>query len=189
LRPTIIVFAKAPVLGRVKTRLGLPPEQAAGLHERFVRETLALVAPLGNVELWTDAPTGRWGEHALQSGGDLGARMLNALQSRPAPVMIVGSDAPDVPAAFLEELIALEVDVALGPATDGGFYAIACHRTHPDMFAGVSWSTAVTLLQTVAACEACGLTVALGRECSDIDTPEDLKRYLMKYGHSETSGR
>ena len=172
--------------GKVKTRLGLEPEEAARLHERFVRETLRLVAPLGNVELWTDAPTAQWGEGGLQCEGDLGTKMLDALRSRPTPVMIVGSDAPDVPVEFLSELLRLECDVALGPATDGGFYAIACRRTHADMFARVEWSTAQTRSRTVAACEACGLTVALGREWRDIDTPEDLKRYLIGHGHEKT---
>ncbi|MEZ5352282.1 MAG: TIGR04282 family arsenosugar biosynthesis glycosyltransferase [Bryobacteraceae bacterium] len=181
--PAVIVFAKAPVPGRVKTRLGLPPEQAARLHYEFVEATLRTCAQLeARVELHTDAETEAWRDakvdRALQVPGDLGDRMLAALRSRPAPVMIVGSDAPTLPADHLRGLLGLlrEADVALGPTEDGGYYAIACRRTEVRMFAGVEWSTDRTLAQTVASCEACGLTVALGERWFDVDTPADLAR-------------
>ncbi|MEZ5402131.1 MAG: TIGR04282 family arsenosugar biosynthesis glycosyltransferase [Bryobacteraceae bacterium] len=179
----MIVFAKAPVPGRVKTRLGLAPQIAARLHESFVAATLDLCARLeARVELHTDVETPAWGQYAvpraLQASGDLGARMLAALDSRPAPVMIVGSDAPTLPPGHLAELLgALDAhDIALGPADDGGYYAIAARRTHPLMFEGVAWSTADTLDRTVASCRRAGLTVAIGSWWFDVDTPEDLKR-------------
>ena len=189
MRPAIILFAKAPVPGRVKTRLATrySPEQAAELHRAFVRDALRMLhtlTPRADLELQTDAPTDAWRDikvaRSLQVTGDLGCRMLHALRralaaGRPQ-AMIVGSDVPTLPAGHLSRLLRAKVDVALGPAVDGGYYAIACRKTHPRMFAGVEWSGARALRDTVRAAEACGLTVELGETWFDIDSPGDLVR-------------
>ena len=180
MRPTVIVFAKAPVPGRVKTRLGLDGTAAAWLHDRFVRETIALCLRLdANVELHTDIATAAWNDlglsAALQSSGDLGERMLAALARHPHG-MVVGSDAPTLPLTHLARLLRSGADIALGPAEDGGYYAIACRRTAPDMFRGVEWSSGSELLQTAAAVDACGLSLELGDVWFDVDTPADLLR-------------
>jgi rSAM/selenodomain-associated transferase 1 len=179
--PCIILFARAPVPGQVKTRL-LPllgPEGASDLHRRLVADALTRLAPHGDLELHTDSWTDAWpdftGPRRVQSPGDLGARMLEALQSAPH-TMVVGSDAPAFPEGHLRMLLASTADVALGPTEDGGFYAIATRRTHSAMFTGVEWSSGLELRQTIRACEACGLTVELGPRWFDIDTPEDLER-------------
>lgn len=183
---TVIVFAKAPVPGQVKTRLGLEPRIAVLLHELFVAATLRTCLQLAvHVELHTDQPTEEWSAidvpHVLQVPGDLGQRMLAALESRPGPVMIVGSDAPTLPLDHLRGLLASQADVALGPAEDGGYYAIAARRTHPDMFEGVEWSSGRELKQTVAACQACGLSVELGEPWFDVDTAADLLRLPSEF--------
>ena len=59
---------------------------------------------------------------------------------------------PTVPIPFLEQLLSAPEDIALGPAEDGGYYAISARRTHADMFAHVEWSTARAREQTVTAC-------------------------------------
>jgi rSAM/selenodomain-associated transferase 1 len=189
MRPAVLLFAKAPIPGRVKTRLepSLTPEEAATLHEAFVRDALAMLAgttPESDIALYTDTATDAWADvevaRALQVEGDLGARMLAAIEAglaagRPR-VTIVGSDAPTLPPEHLKRLWMTDVDVALGPTDDGGYYAISCRRTHPEMFRGVAWSAARTLTDTVRACEACGLNVAVGPSWYDIDTPDDLRR-------------
>ena len=177
MRPVIVVFAKAPRPGFVKTRLGLEPEVAAQLHEAFVRDALALAGE--RAELHTDVETEAWRDvdvpRRLQVAGDLGARMLAAL-----PALILGSDAPSLPASHLGELIATPGDVVLGPAEDGGYWAILARRTHPHMFEGVEWSTARTREQTIAACRACGLSVSLGPEWFDVDEPAGLRRLALR---------
>lgn len=187
MRPVIILFAKAPVPGAVKTRLHsvLSPLEAARFHEACVRDVLGRLAPLrdaADLELHTNIPTDAWSEenvaYGLQADGDLGRRMWIALQGglaqgRPA-VMIVGSDAPTLPESHLRDLLARAGDVAFGPARDGGYYAISCRRSHPEMFKDVEWSSRDTLAQTIRACRACGLRVEIGPEWYDIDTPEDL---------------
>jgi rSAM/selenodomain-associated transferase 1 len=190
MRPVIVLFAKAPVPGRVKTRLQPPltPAQAAVLHTAFVHDALALLTgcPDADVELHTDIPTDAWPEwqvpRKLQISGDLGLRMVHALagalQAGRPQAIIVGSDAPTLPAAHLRWLLDATADVALGPCDDGGYYAIACRRAHPRMFEGVEWSTPRALAQTRAAAERCGLTVVLGPSWFDVDESQDLERLL-----------
>jgi uncharacterized protein len=180
MQPVIAVFAKAPRPGFVKTRLGLGPEAAAQLHESFVRDALALAQAASEcVELHTDVVTQAWSDvrlpRRLQVSGDLGARML-----APLPAMILGSDSPSLPLAHLTQLIATPGDVVLGPAEDGGYWAILARRSHELMFAGVEWSTSRTREQTIDACRACGLTVSTGLEWFDVDEPGDLQRLALR---------
>jgi len=189
MRPVIVLFAKAPLAGHVKTRLSppLPPDLAARLHDAFVRDTLESLDSLdksADLELHTDIPTDAWADIAvprkLQHEGDLGLKMLqafdDALKAGRERVMIVGSDSPTLPASHLDLLLRAPDDVALGPTLDGGFYAIACTRIHPRMFDGVVWSAPDTLNRTVCAIRECGLSVAQGGAWYDVDTPGDLER-------------
>jgi uncharacterized protein len=193
MRSVILVFAKAPVPGGVKTRL-IPPltaPQAAALHQALVRDTLASLASLAgraDLALYTDIPTDAWNDlkvaRAVQSGGDLGQRLLAALQEtlgagRPQ-AMVLGSDSPTLPVSYLSALLDSSSDVALGPTEDGGYYAIAAKRVHPEMFTGVRWSTPHALADTIQAVARCGLSVAIGRPWFDIDTPADLNRLLKE---------
>lgn len=177
----IIVFAKAPIPGKVKTRLGLDPLLAAALHEAFVRDVLATLAPFGDrVQLHVTEPHPAFPESRhLQAPGDLGARMLHALEHAPPPATLIGSDSPSLPLSHIEALSALDTDVALGPAEDGGFWGIHCRRTDPRMFHGVEWSTARTLDQTIAACQRAGLCTALGPRWFDVDDRASLDRLAL----------
>ena len=183
MRPAIILFAKAPVAGRVKTRLepALGEEAALDLHKAFVLDMLdklSTLSGIASIELHTDIETDAWRRpHVVlrtQTGGDLGSRMLHALRGKWA--CIVGSDAPTLPVAHIEALLASSADVALGPCEDGGYYAISCRRTHQDMFHGVEWSSARALEQTEESARHCGLSVERGPGWYDVDRPEDLQR-------------
>ena len=189
MRPVIILFAKAPVPGRVKTRLipTLSPASAADLHTAFVWdliERLQALSRVADLELHTDLETDAWNSasifRTLQGEGDLGLKMLQAMHVALAQgrrtVMISGTDAPTVPLGHLERLLGSESDVALGPAEDGGFYAVSCHKVSPRMFDNVEWSGPHALRQTMAASEASGLTVELGLQWWDVDTEIDLDR-------------
>lgn len=187
--PLIILFAKAPAPGRVKTRLSpaIGPAAAAELHRAFVLDMIESLLPLSktaDLELSTDVSTPAWRDvsvtRSLQTGGDLGARLYHALSralrlGRPRAV-VLGSDSPTLPPDAVEELLAAGADVALGPTEDGGYYGIACQRVHPEMFAGVRWSTPHTLADTVKAVRRCGLSVAFGPPWFDVDEPSDLER-------------
>ncbi|MCL5745796.1 MAG: TIGR04282 family arsenosugar biosynthesis glycosyltransferase [Acidobacteria bacterium] len=189
MRSLIILFAKAPVPGRVKTRLSpvLDAAGAAGLHSALVRDMLEALAPFSataDIELSTDIETDAWRDvpvsRSTQAEGSLGDRICHALaaalQAGRPKAMILGSDSPGLPAAHIDGLLQSTADAALGPTEDGGYYAIACRRAAPAMFRGVNWSTSSTLDDTVRALRDCGLTVELGLPWFDIDQPSDLYR-------------
>ncbi len=186
-RPVIVLFAKAPIPGRVKTRLCPPltPEQAAELHLQFALTAMKKLSSsfraAADIELHTDVDSDAWRNLGvtvrLQCEGNLADRMLHAFRTVGAPSMIVGSDAPTLPVEYLQEILESPCDVTLGPTEDGGYYAIACRAPLPDaVFLGVRWSSEFTLGDTVRAAKDCGLTVGLGREWWDVDNPEDLER-------------
>jgi rSAM/selenodomain-associated transferase 1 len=184
LPPRIIIFARAPVAGRVKTRLQLAPEKALRLHDVFVRSTLATVATYPDVELSTDTATEAWADlpvrRSVQSGGGLGERLFAAISGGLAAgcpaVLVLGSDSPTLPRSHVDSLLASTSDVALGPAEDGGFWGVCCRKARRDMFDGVEWSTDRTLETTLAALEHVGMSVQLGPTWFDIDEPADLER-------------
>lgn len=187
----VIVFAKAPIPGRVKTRLApaLGKAGAAELHRRLVHRTLctAIAAGVGPVEL-ACAPDARHGffadcagaygvELTAQGGGDLGERMSRAFD-RAAPAVLVGCDCPALePADIVAAARVLErVDAALVPAEDGGYVLIALRAPSPGVFAGIEWGASDVLLRTRARMAALGLRAAELAPRWDVDRPADLER-------------
>jgi len=191
LLPLVIVFAKAPIPGRVKTRLDgmLDPAAASELHCALVRDALEMLQSLSreaDVDLCTDIETDAWAEvritRSLQGEGDLGQQMYRALDKALADgrtqVMIIGSDSPGLPPTHIQGLLHSSADVALGPTEDGGYYAISCCKIAPSMFKEVRWSTPDTLADTKSAVQECGLSLEIGAPWFDVDRPVDLHRLL-----------
>lgn len=198
MRPVVILFAKAPVPGCVKTRLQtfLSAEQACALHEAMVWDALEMLdglSDVADVELHTDVPTESWSEFPYpreqQPSGDLGFRLHDtlrrALESGRPRAVILGSDSPGVQASQVRSLLFSDADVKLGPTEDGGFYGISARRTMPGMFEGVRWSTLSTLGDAQESLLRCGLSVEVGDSWFDIDEPQD----LLKLSEVETVGR
>lgn len=183
----IVLFAKAPTPGRVKTRLlsVLDPELASELHSAFVLDMTARFRNLDEAEfeLHTDTCTDAWKSldvtRKVQISGDLGLKMIHALKQGMVEgsdrVLVLGSDAPTLPLSHVQELLASTKDVALGPTADGGFYGISARRTHPAMFNGVGWSQSETLAQTLDAIRRCELSIEIGPSWFDVDEPQDLE--------------
>lgn len=176
-RTSIVVLAREPRAGRVKTRL-IPLLGAAGaarLHARLVERTLATAraAALGPVELWGTR---------RQRGADLGARMEHALRSglrRAGRVILIGSDCPVLRSAHLrraERWLAGGADAVLAPAEDGGYALIALRRVSPRLFAGVDWGSARVMAQTRERLAALGWRWRELPEVWDVDRPEDYRR-------------
>ncbi len=191
LRPLLILFAKAPSVGRVKTRLCPPLTllEATDLHSALVIDLIHTLLALGrsvDLELSTDVPTDAWPALALtrsvQIEGGLGARLFHALEQGLSAgreiVMVLGSDSPGLPHAHITELLRSSADVTLGPTRDGGFFAIACRAVRQGMFSGVRWSSEWTLADVVRQTSVCGLTVGLGPPWFDVDVEADLLRLL-----------
>ena len=142
----LIVFAKAPEPGRVKTRLQLPPALAARVHEAFVRDVVArhekegreiVVWRAGDLAhpLWFDLGV----ELGVQPSGPLGARMDAALAAGlevARKVVIVGTDSPSLPPSLVDQAFTAldEHPVVLGPACDGGYYLIGATGGVPAVF-------------------------------------------------------
>jgi rSAM/selenodomain-associated transferase 1 len=192
----ILVFAKAPVPGRAKTRLipALGAVGAAALQARLIEQTLATAtrAELCPVELWC-APDARDPRlRALgarfnlplrtQHGADLGERMRDALAGTlsAAPfAVLIGTDCPALTAAYLEEAIAglsAGQDVVLGPVEDGGYALIGARRVAPALFEEIPWGSDAVLSHTCARLRHLGWDWRLLATLWDLDRPADLAR-------------
>jgi rSAM/selenodomain-associated transferase 1 len=189
----VILFAKCPAAGHVKTRLSPPltPVQAAALQDALVRDALERFSRLHqhDFELHTDTHClDAWAEYQVsrksQVRGDLGLRMLHALEaalrSGYRRATILGSDAPTLPARYVAALTDAAADVALGPALDGGYYAISASGVHPGMFDHVRWSSRFALDDTEASVRSAGLRVERGETWFDLDEPADLARLIKE---------
>jgi len=190
---TVAVFARAPVPGRVKTRLAqaIGDTAAAALHERLVERALATAcsARLGEIELWC-APdpdhaffercAGRFGAVLrAQPEGDLGARMAHVFAHLAArAVILIGSDCPALePRDLREAAAALRTrDAVFAPAEDGGYVLVALARPMPALFRDVAWGSADVMRTTREHARRAGIDLAELRTLWDVDRPEDLAR-------------
>ncbi len=204
-RARIIVFAKAPQPGRAKTRLipALGAEGAANLARAMLLATVAeaQAAGVGPVELCVDPePTHpAWPELQLpaliewsaQGDGDLGARMARAARrglQQGLPVLLIGTDCPDLDAERLRQSVAAleRADAVLVPTFDGGYALLGLRRFDASLFEDIPWSTASVADLTRARLDALGWRVELGPMLHDIDTPEDL---ALVHHHGDTDAR
>lgn len=187
----ILVMAKAPIPGTVKTRLRLEPDAAARLQAALIGDTVekarALAqttlagAPRDDLRLIEDLIPGDVPLIA-QPEGDLGTRMLAATTTlfaeSPDPVLILGTDAPTLPpAAILDAASALATrDLAIIPSTDGGYVLLGLREPHEAVFSGIEWSTAGVYRQTLGRAGEAGLSVYEGEAWYDVDEVRDLLR-------------
>lgn len=192
---SLIVFARAPRPGTVKTRLArtLGEVAALAIYRELAEHTLHVARAAGiPVHVAFTPPDAaremrRWlGDdvaYEAQADGDLGARMAHSIGARIAAgsrrVVIVGTDCPALtPAILCTALDALDhADVVFGPASDGGYYLMAQRALHPPLFHDVPWSSAQTLAVSLARAQSAGLHVALLEELRDVDTAEDWQAY------------
>jgi rSAM/selenodomain-associated transferase 1 len=175
----VIVFSRAPVVGKVKTRLAarIGDWRAARLHMRLTRRALrtARDAGLGPVELHVTAHHGAFpGKVFLQKGSDLGERMHRALR-RHRRAILIGSDCPALEPRDLRRaarLLCAGYRVVLLPAADGGYALVAARAAPRAMFQGVDWGTREVFAQTAK--RLAGFRWASLRMLPDVDRPEDL---------------
>jgi uncharacterized protein len=153
-----------------------------------VRLALAFSPPAAQGFFQTLAPPGM--DLFPQEGEDLGERMARAcargFAAGHSPVLLRGSDTPDLPAAVVSEarevLAAGHCQVVLGPATDGGYYLVGLATPQPALFQGPVWSSSTVLESTLKTARQQGLTVHLLPAWTDIDTPADLLAFLHRAG-------
>jgi len=185
----LIIFARNPVRGKVKTRLAatVGTETAYEAYKCLLAHTHRATQnyPADKIVYYADhvASGDLWDKgyrKALQRGADLGERMQHAFaevlgKGYPKAVLI-GTDCPSLHESILREAFeGLENhDVVIGPAYDGGYYLIGMRAPRPSLFQGIAWSTATVFKKTTAICRQSGLRYAVLPQLHDIDEEKDL---------------
>lgn len=199
----IIIMAKVPRAGNVKTRLQpfLSPEECRTLSESFLSDAISKTQNLSEQTVIAFAPAGEkkyFGKFSIenlvlieQTGADLGEKMSNAFEAvfssdSNASVLMIGTDSPSFPPVLIEQAFtALEsgTDVVLGKSADGGFYLIGLRRKSSRLFERIEWSSPKVFEQMTRNINLLNLNLKLLLEWFDVDTPDDLRRL-----HEEISG-
>ena len=194
----LILFAREPIPGQVKTRLAasIGDHAAAELYETMLQDVLKTARELSDVEavvFWAceeetalTALTEKFRCNSrYQRQGNLGQRMQAAFEEMFASgcelCCIIGSDAPDLPVSYIQDAYRLletkPVDVVFGPSKDGGYYLLGLRQVRPQFFANIPWSSPEVLEQSLAIVRDSGMTATLLPEWQDIDTYEDLQAF------------
>lgn len=179
---TLLVIAKEPRPGRVKTRLSPPftPAEAAALAEAALADTLAAVAatPARRRVLVLDGAPGRWLPPGFdvvpQCAGGLDERLAAAFAGCAGPALLIGMDTPQVTPDLLD-VDFHDCDAYFGPAEDGGFWALGLARPEPALLRGVPMSTPVTGAVQRERLLTAGLRVRDLPPLRDVDTAADAR--------------
>ncbi|HET7434944.1 MAG TPA: TIGR04282 family arsenosugar biosynthesis glycosyltransferase [Thermoanaerobaculia bacterium] len=196
----LLVFARLPERGKVKTRLAadVGDDRALAIYNAMLRDVLEMASLVTDesheVEvLW--APTesanaetlrNAFGDLplAMQTGNDLGDRLSMAFSERfffhrTRKIVVIGVDDPTLPRELIDHAYALldSAEWVIGPATDGGYYLLGCRAMSFDaeIFRGIEWGTSSVLAKTLEKIANAKASVALLPERSDIDTAADLQ--------------
>lgn len=205
----LLVFARLPELGQVKTRLAadLGDARALAVYEAMLRDLIAGIGsstPETEIEfLWppTAAANGAllraaFAHHsvAMQTGATLGDRLSMAFSERfffhrTEKIIAIGVDDPALPRALIDQAFALldSCEYVLGPAIDGGYYLIGCRALafDPAIFHDIEWGTATVYDTTMKKIAEMQRTVAVLPERYDLDTVADLERYAKEQHNGE----
>ncbi|MFQ5661346.1 MAG: TIGR04282 family arsenosugar biosynthesis glycosyltransferase [Gammaproteobacteria bacterium] len=193
----LMVFTKAPVPGKVKTRLipSIGEAAAADLYKSLILRTLrtACSSNMGSIQLWChdnldhpfvlkcckDFPV----ELHSQQGSNLGERMYHAIKEalgHAGYALVIGCDCPELSLSDIHTAcrkLRGEHDVVLGPCEDGGYYLIGAKSVDEGIFNGIEWGSATVLSDTRQRMQALGMNWCELREHWDLDCPADLFRY------------
>lgn len=198
----LIIFAKYPREGNVKTRLAatLGFKKATAIYRACADHIFREAEKTGDstihifyaderdekdIRAWTG---GRFYYHA-QLPGDLGGRMTAAfsevlktklLKKDAKRVLIIGTDAPDISAEIVEDAFKKleENDLVIGPAHDGGYYLLGMKKLRAELFTNIAWSTDTVFKSTMEIARQQNLSVAVLPELRDIDTEADLQSWI-----------
>lgn len=212
-RVAVAMLARSPrTRGKTRLTAGLQPAAAEALRQALLLDAIAAVTASGwPIHLFLDPPVDIAHVCALveqdpalaqspssrtwhpQAAGDLGARMTEAMARTLAcgfdVVVLVGSDAPDLPAEVLHDAAGLALDaggaphvrrLVFGPAADGGFYLVAARHAEAEAFDGVAWSQPSVLAEVRRRAESLSREVVFVAPWQDVDTPDDLRALLTR---------
>jgi hypothetical protein len=186
----ILIFAKQPLPGQVKTRLipALGAEGAAELARRMLTDTVREALATGlEVELCGDPDPAAWFDGppvglSPQGEGDLGLRLARAAERAltQGPILLIGTDCPALDRhrlAAAAEAVDTH-DAVIHPANDGGYALLGLTRFHATLFEAMAWSTPAVAPCTIARIRALGWTLDIRETLADVDEPEDLPLVL-----------
>lgn len=204
LRKGLIIFARKPAPGAVKTRLardvGAPA--AAELYSAMLADILGQAGNLPGIRpllFWAcdddaipSCPALPVLETFPQTGTTLGSRMeaafQHAFQSGLEACCIIGTDSPDLPPDYIMQAFALlelgDTDAVFGPADDGGYYLLGLRQVRHGLFTDIPWSTSGVLEASLSRSRELGLQTSLLPTWYDIDTLPDLERLMASPGRS-----
>ena len=195
MKKALILFAKTPRPGAVKTRLqpGLSPKDAAELYRAFILDLLKASTRLrGLTRILGCDPTQKTpffqalADHEKlklinQKGRNLGERMKNAIKTANrmgyGRVVIIGTDSPTLPMALIRKAFKLldRNDLVIGPSFDGGYYLIACSKPISGIFQGIAWGADQVLSTTMKKVVDQRIKCELLPFWYDVDTIQDLR--------------
>lgn len=195
----VIIFAKQPVPGKVKTRLAadLGNDFAVGFYKKCALHIFNEVSELHNfgidcylfygvdddeseIKVWVDKNF----VFKPQAEGDLGNKMKCAFQNvfmnGKNKVIIVGTDIPDITAEILLNAFEIlnENDIVISPSHDGGYNFLGMNNFYPELFENIKWSTSEVLQKTISKIEGLGLNLEIAESFLDIDDKTDLMNWL-----------
>jgi rSAM/selenodomain-associated transferase 1 len=193
-RGMLVIMAKAPRPGAVKTRLipALPPEAVTAFYQSLLEDTLALAQSLSNVELAIMCPQsdikelacliGQRARIVAQKGEGLAAGLTSVFAhftgDHSRRIVAFNSDSPHLPRSVLEaafEKLAVH-DLVVGPTHDGGYYLIGAKAPYPTLFANDGLGTSSALERLLSRARALELSIGFADLFYDIDVPDDLIR-------------
>jgi len=208
LKEALVVMAKAPREGKVKTRLlgALSPEEVRRLYVAFLSDTFALMedvkeeredltlalcyTPEGEEEAFEEVE--REGSLMIpQRGENLGERLINCFADLFAlgfeSVAVIGADSPTLPGDYVFdafECFETDDDVVIGPAEDGGYYLVGMRKLHERIFEDIPWGGAGVMEATMDRAREAELNLVLLPEWYDVDAPEDFERLKHELGEN-----
>lgn len=187
---SLIIFAKNPIPGKVKTRLAatIGVDEALSVYKRLLLHTHSITEGIDCCKLvYYSGYTEKndcWSsgyEQEVQQGADLGERMMSAFddvfKTGTTKAVIIGTDCPGLKTTIIQEAFdKLQVyDVVIGPAADGGYYLLGTKKLYRQFFSNIQWSTDTVLKATVALCKQLKLHYYLLPVLNDIDEEKDLQ--------------
>ena len=198
----LIIFAKSPIPGKVKTRLipYITPTEAAELYKAFVTdiicdthklkcEQVTIAYTPSNAEATFHSICGQSVNYLPQKGHTLGERMKNAFMysfdKGFKRTVIIGTDSPTLPLSYIHKAfdVLKEVPVTIGPTFDGGYYLIGLSEHNDAIFDGVDWSTSRVFGQTLTRIQAINKQLYVLPPWYDVDTSDNLE-FLRSHIHA-----
>ena len=193
MKNALIIFARNPELGKVKTRLAkdIGDGNALLIYSELLSHTLTIASTINadRFVFYADKINDDdiWSKNVfhkkLQEGNDLGERMHNSFSYLFSVgynnVVIIGTDCPELSTGLINDSFdkLSSHNVVIGPATDGGYYLLGTDSFMPALFKNKSWSTNMLLDETIETLQNEQLSYSLLTTLSDLDTFEDLKKF------------